>query len=118
MPGRSPWASRGAALLASALLLAALPVIGAAFPGSLRVPRLDPARMPGLPSALFSHRTHGAFGCYACHPATFPEGAVGFTHDDMNRGRFCGRCHDGRLAFSIKKANCDACHVQSNAGAH
>ncbi len=118
MPRPSALAPRWGGLLAIAILLLSVPVIGAAFPGSLRIPRLDPTHMPGLPSALFSHRTHGTFGCYACHPSTFPEAAFGFTHDDMNRGRYCGRCHDGGLAFSVRKASCDSCHVQVNANAH
>ena len=36
--------------------------LGAAFPATLRLPRRDPARAPGLPAALFSHRGHVALG--------------------------------------------------------
>ena len=57
------------------------------------------------PRALFSHRTHQSFGCYACHPSVFPQALVGFTHDDMREGKFCGRCHDGRGAFAIAGAD-------------
>jgi c(7)-type cytochrome triheme protein len=83
------------------------------FPATLRIPRADPGRMPDLPRALFSHRTHGTLGCYACHPSTFPQAAAAFTHDDMRAGRFCGRCHDGRVAFAIEGRACGNCHARA-----
>src|SRR5262252_3231240 len=86
---------------AAALLFVATAAVAAAFPAVLRIPRRDPGRLPSLPAAMFSHRAHGAFGCYGCHPTTFPQALVGFTHDDMNEGRFCGHCHDGRVAFPV-----------------
>ena len=40
-----------------------------------------PRRRLLLPRALFSHRAHASFGCYACHPSMFPQQTlVGFTH--------------------------------------
>ena len=83
----------------------------AAYPAVLRITRRDPGRGGALPEALFSHRTHGELGCYACHPSTFPQAAVGFTHDDMKKGLFCGRCHDGRTSFAIAGTACVRCHV-------
>jgi c(7)-type cytochrome triheme protein len=97
--------------LGLALLLVAASAAAAAFPAALRIPRREAGRAAALPEALFSHRSHGAFGCFGCHPATFPQSAVGFTHDDMNKGRFCGRCHDGRVGFAIAGAACARCHV-------
>jgi len=94
-----------------ALVLATAIAAAAAYPAVLRIPRRDAGRMAALPEAMFSHRTHGAIGCFGCHPSTFPQAAVGFTHDDMNKGRFCGRCHDGRVAFAIAGAACARCHV-------
>ena len=99
------WAVGAAVLLGTATALAA------AYPAVLRIPRREPGKMPALPEAMFSHRTHGAFGCYSCHPSTFPQAAVGFTHDDMNKGRFCGRCHDGQIAFAVVGTACARCHV-------
>jgi c(7)-type cytochrome triheme protein len=93
-------------------LVRAAPVIGAAFPSALRVPRTAAGPAPGvLPAALFSHRTHGTFGCFACHPSTFPQAPLGFTHADMNAGRFCGHCHDGGIAFAVAGTACGACHA-------
>jgi c(7)-type cytochrome triheme protein len=97
--------------LAAALLLVATTAVAAAYPAVLRIPRREPARAAALPEAMFSHRTHGAFGCFACHPSTFPQAPVGFLHDDMNKGRFCGRCHDGRTSFAIAGTACARCHV-------
>ena len=95
-----------------ALLLSSV-ALGAAFPAVLRIPRRDPA-VPFPPRALFSHRSHEAFGCYACHPSIFPQQTlVGFTHQEMSEGKFCGHCHDGRTAFAIPGTACGRCHVDA-----
>ena len=98
-------------LIAAFGLLLASVALGAAFPAVLRIPRRNPAAAAFPPRALFSHRTHQSFGCYACHPGVFPQAAVGFTHAEMQEGRFCGRCHEGRTAFAIPGAACARCHV-------
>lgn len=100
--------------LAIALALLASPVVlGAAFPALLRIPRRDPG-VTSPPPALFAHRAHQSFGCYACHPAIFPQQTlVAFTHREMSEGKFCGRCHDGRTAFAIAGAACARCHVDA-----
>lgn len=92
-----------------ALVLPAI-ALGAAFPAVLRIPRKNPS-VTVPPAALFSHRTHQSFGCYACHPAVFPQALVGFTHEEMQAEKFCGHCHDGRTAFAIAGAECARCHV-------
>jgi c(7)-type cytochrome triheme protein len=92
-------------------VLAASVALAAAFPAVLRIPRKNPDAAPVPRNALFSHRTHQAFGCYGCHPAVFPQALQGFTHADMREGRFCGRCHDGRASFAIEGAPCARCHV-------
>ena len=106
---RSPPRSRG--LGAVLALLVSTAALGAAFPAVLRIPRHDPG-VPYPPRALFSHRSHESFGCYACHPSIFPQQTlVGFTHQEMSDGKFCGRCHDGRTAFAIPGTACTRCHV-------
>lgn len=97
-------------IVAFGFLLASV-ALGAAFPAVLRIPRRNPGAAAFPPRALFSHRTHQSFGCYACHPGVFPQAAVGFTHAEMQDGKFCGRCHDGRTAFAIPGAPCARCHV-------
>jgi c(7)-type cytochrome triheme protein len=94
-------------------LLISTAALGAAFPAVLRIPRRDQG-VPYPPRALFSHRSHGTFGCYACHPSIFPQQTlVGFTHQEMSEGKFCGRCHDGRTAFAIPGTACTGCHVDA-----
>jgi c(7)-type cytochrome triheme protein len=101
-------AGRWAALLVLAVSTAGL---AAAFPAVLRIPRRNPD-VPFPPRALFSHRVHESFGCYACHPSIFPQQtSLAFTHQEMGEGKFCGRCHDGRTAFAIAGAACARCHV-------
>ena len=98
-------------VVALALLALSAGALGAAFPAVVRIPRRDPAAAPGVPWALFSHRAHASFGCYACHPSLFPQALAGFTHEEMRAERFCGRCHDGHVAFAIQGAACSGCHV-------
>jgi c(7)-type cytochrome triheme protein len=98
-------------LVAAFLGVSGAVALGAAFPATLRLPRRDPARAPGVPAALFSHRGHAALGCQACHPAVFPQAQVSFTHDEMKAGHFCGACHDGGVAFAITGAACGGCHA-------
>ena len=85
---------------------------GAAMPDAVRIPIVTPTpgRVPAA-AALFRHGTHAQFSCYGCHPSLFPRERVGFTHADMQAGRFCGACHDGRGAFAIADAECESCHV-------
>jgi c(7)-type cytochrome triheme protein len=103
---RSPWKI----LLIVALL--ALPVVGLAVPDTVRIPRAK-EHPPGTPqaAALFSHWGHQSYRCYACHPATFPQAQVAFTHADMSQGRFCGRCHGGGEAPAVYSYKCERCHV-------
>jgi c(7)-type cytochrome triheme protein len=105
-----PWL--GTAALAIAACLSPV-VLAAAFPAVLRIPRRNPGAAAVPPRALFSHRTHGSFGCYACHPSVFPQAPIGFTHAEMREGRFCGRCHDGATSFPIEGAACGRCHVDA-----
>ena len=104
---------RGRRLGTVLALLVSTAALGAAFPAVLRIPRRDPG-VPYPSRALFSHRSHETFGCYACHPSIFPQQAlVGFTHQEMSEGKFCGRCHDSRTAFAIPGAACTRCHVDA-----
>ena len=98
----------GAAVLASAA--------GIAMPVVVRVPIAkshgvaDPAA-PGL----FSHWQHDEYQCFVCHPAIFPKARKGFTHDEMDEGRFCGACHNGQSAppASGARATCrSTCHAK------
>jgi c(7)-type cytochrome triheme protein len=86
---------------------------GLALPARLRIPKLAP-HPAGTPAAaaLFSHAGHSRMACYMCHPSIFPQALVGFTHQEMRLGRFCGDCHDGVEATAIEKMACGKCHAE------
>ncbi len=103
---RAPWLLSLVALV----LLVAFAVV--AVPARVRIPPLEP-RQPGVlvDAALFSHLRHAPMSCYACHPSLFPQALVGFTHREMQKGRYCGACHDGAEAKAMLKMACQECHV-------
>ena len=52
-------------------------------------------------------------GCLDCHSKIFKmkKGANTFTMADINAGKFCGTCHNGKRAFATNNAdNCEICH--------
>lgn len=51
--------------------------------------------------------------CPDCHPKVFQmkKGATKFKMADINAGKACGVCHDGKKAFKANDpANCTKCH--------
>lgn len=64
----------------------------------------------GMP-VNFSHENHTRkYKCGDCHPGLFgmKRGSSRFAMDDMYRGNSCGRCHNGKGAFSAR--DCSRCH--------
>ncbi len=60
---------------------------------------------------VFDHASHAKRNtCKDCHPEVFimKKGAHRMTMADINQGRFCGVCHNGKRAFSSDI--CNACH--------
>jgi c(7)-type cytochrome triheme protein len=98
----------GAAVLASAASLA-MPVI-------VRIPIVKPhGAADPTQAGIFSHWQHDQYSCFACHPTLFPKARQGFTHDDMDEGKFCGSCHNGQSAppASGERAVCrSSCHAK------
>jgi c(7)-type cytochrome triheme protein len=75
-------------------------------------PREIPFKVKGATDVLFSHKFHtDAFGCNDCHTKTFPfkAGAQHFTMADMETGKSCGACHNGKAAFATT-GDCAKCH--------
>jgi len=68
-------------------------------------------------SVIFDGSTHQAAGlaCKDCHTAdlfpTMKKGTVKITMDELYAGKYCGKCHDGKSAFSSK--SCDRCHYKA-----
>jgi c(7)-type cytochrome triheme protein len=64
---------------------------------------------------VFSHKVHlkkksqntPNVSCKTCHPNP-SQSKTTYTMADMEKGKSCGKCHDGGKAFSISK--CTGCH--------
>jgi len=128
-------------LLVAAVVLVAAPVLacaghpgpGGPVAGVAETPVSSPGPAPDvevrLPSDLafaanpdapapvmFRHETHvdtTTPRCTGCHPGTFAILKRGgpVTHADMEAGRSCGACHDGKAAFSAADSDaCEFCH--------
>jgi c(7)-type cytochrome triheme protein len=69
----------------------------------------------GAGKVIFDGKVHADKGlkCADCHQGLFKmkKGADVITMKDMQEGKFCGACHNGTKAFSVKDAaNCGKCH--------
>lgn len=59
----------------------------------------------------WSHRMH--YTCTVCHlelEFNMKLNTTEITEADNKAGRYCGACHDGKIAFSHDRENCDKCH--------
>lgn len=70
---------------------------------------------------LFSHRTHvnpEQANCTTCHPGLFsilrpgtPANGLAMSHQQMQEGKACGACHNGKAAFAPTQGDkCMTCH--------
>lgn len=81
------------------------------MPRTVRIPIVRPhGKGDPKEAALFSHWSHDQYACYSCHPSIFAQARYGFTHEDLDAGKFCAVCHNGKTAWSIDDAECDVCH--------
>src|SRR5512133_854026 len=63
-------------------------------------------------NVTFSHSSHLAlYKCGECHTKLFATARnnVKVTMTEMENGKSCGACHDGKTAFTVKE-NCATCH--------
>jgi c(7)-type cytochrome triheme protein len=68
----------------------------------------------GAAPVTFSHQFHTqAFECNKCHTAIWPmkKGAKKMKMDPMYEGKFCGVCHNEKVAFAATE--CDKCHIEA-----
>ncbi len=65
-------------------------------------------------NVVFVHGPHTAkMPCKTCHTRLFRTGRNRpVTMAEMEKGRSCGACHDGRRAFAL--AECHRCHLAGN----
>ena len=69
----------------------------------------------GVPATIFPHWFHRIrYKCYACHPTPFEmkAGANKITMDTIQEGKFCGVCHNGKVAWAASFETCNRCHVE------
>lgn len=69
----------------------------------------------GLGKVTLDGKVHADQGskCPDCHPKVFQmkKGATKFKMADINAGKACGACHDGKKGFKASDpANCSKCH--------
>jgi c(7)-type cytochrome triheme protein len=72
----------------------------------------------GQEPVIFSHWLHRTrYTCRVCHgELDFPmkAGASEITERANRQGKFCGACHNGKIAFK-SNGNCDRCHTGDRA---
>ena len=76
-------------------------------------PREISFKTKGISGATFSHAFHtGVYSCKDCHTKIFQykAGARHFTMGDMDKGKSCGTCHNGKDAFATS-GDCGKCHT-------
>jgi len=69
------------------------------------------AEQEGMRPVIFPHWFHRLrFTCNVCHPDIFKmrAGSNDIKMEDLIEGRFCGKCHNGEIAWSVD--NCHRCH--------
>ena len=70
---------------------------------------------PGAGKVVFSHKNHltkkteksANISCKACH-VSLKKSTLHTSMADMEKGKSCGKCHDGKTAFNVTK--CTGCH--------
>ncbi|MFQ5914319.1 MAG: cytochrome c3 family protein [Nitrospinota bacterium] len=68
----------------------------------------------GTPAAVFPHWIHRIrYKCYTCHPAMFKmkAGADKVSMEAILEGKFCGACHNGKIAWPVTFKTCGRCHA-------
>ena len=74
----------------------------------------------GVKPVVFAHWSHRAkYTCRVCHielEFSMRAGYSGITREQYLSGKFCGACHDGKTAFTVKdgpQADCAKCHMEN-----
>lgn len=78
------------------------------------------SRKAGMAPVVFSHWSHRSrYTCRVCHQElgfSMRQGDTGITRSQYLAGKYCGACHDGVAAFTVKdgpQAQCKKCHLEN-----
>lgn len=99
-------------VLALFCLLFVMGQIAQAEPGDIVLKRDSPS-LGDFPPATFPHWIHlMQYKCPACHDALFKmkAGSSRISMSDILAGKFCGKCHNGKVAFASAFTTCNRCH--------
>lgn len=96
------------AFFAVPLLFCASIVLAKVGGGDIRL------NVKGMSGVTFSHENHVAragLQCTECHDRLYVtnEKHKNVTMAEIQKGRSCGACHNGKKAFDVK-GNCNSCH--------
>jgi c(7)-type cytochrome triheme protein len=83
-----------------------------AEPGDIKFTRKE-AGTEDIAPAIFPHWVHRLqFKCHVCHDAIFvmKAGVNPITMDAIEKGTYCGVCHNGKTAFQATFEACTRCH--------
>ncbi len=99
------------ALMFVSLMFSGFPIASHAVPGgqSITWPGNGQGRV------VFEGKEHAekGYGCKDCHPALFQmkKGSEKITMAALDKGQFCGACHNGKTAFATNDPRkCHECH--------
>lgn len=72
--------------------------------------------VPKEGNVIFSHESHvtsAGLTCTQCHDTFFvtKEAHKTVSMKEMQKGKSCGACHDGKRSFAVKE-DCQACHAK------
>lgn len=86
--------------------------------GNLLIDRLSSQHE--IKPVFFSHWSHRAkYTCRVCHwelDFAFKAGETPISEADNRNGLFCGKCHDGKIAFGHTEEHCQRCHTGNKVG--
>lgn len=81
------------------------------------------SKKAGIAPVVFPHWVHRArYTCRVCHTElqfSMRRDDSGISRPAYLAGRFCGACHNGKTAFTVKEEQprqCDRCHLKSQEG--
>jgi c(7)-type cytochrome triheme protein len=78
------------------------------------------SRPAGMAPVVFAHWSHRSrYTCRVCHQElgfSMRRGDTGITRSQYLAGKYCGACHNGTIAFTVKDGanpQCKKCHMEN-----